>query len=83
MGFTKYPPAYLSPQATGENLLYGANFASAASGYEDKTAFLNVATFFFLSFYLFFSIFEIINAEKELNRVNMVNAECNFVVTTV
>ncbi|KAI3978198.1 hypothetical protein MKX01_013029 [Papaver californicum] len=38
LGFTTYPPAYLSPQASGKNLLIGANFASAASGYYDKTA---------------------------------------------
>ncbi|KAL1199470.1 GDSL esterase/lipase APG [Cardamine amara subsp. amara] len=38
LGFTKYPPAYLSPEASGKNLLMGANFASAASGYDDKSA---------------------------------------------
>ncbi|KVI05898.1 Lipase, GDSL [Cynara cardunculus var. scolymus] len=38
LGFTTYPPAYLSPEATGKNLLIGANFASAGSGYDDKTA---------------------------------------------
>ncbi|KAG0454692.1 hypothetical protein HPP92_023984 [Vanilla planifolia] len=38
LGFTTYPPAYLSPQASGKNLLIGANFASAASGYYDDTA---------------------------------------------
>ncbi|OVA14459.1 Lipase [Macleaya cordata] len=38
LGFKTYPPAYLSPQASGKNLLIGANFASAASGYYDKTA---------------------------------------------
>lgn len=43
LGFTTYPPAYLSSQASGKNLLIGANFASAASGYDDKTAFLNHA----------------------------------------
>ncbi|KAK6911979.1 GDSL lipase/esterase [Dillenia turbinata] len=43
LGFTTYPPAYLSPQASGKNLLIGANFASAASGYYDKTATLNHA----------------------------------------
>ncbi|KAK2983858.1 hypothetical protein RJ640_008534 [Escallonia rubra] len=32
-----------SPQASGKNLLIGTNFASAASGYDDKTAFLNHA----------------------------------------
>ncbi|KAL6972745.1 hypothetical protein U1Q18_026917 [Sarracenia purpurea var. burkii] len=43
LGFTTYPPAYLSPQASGKNLLIGANFASAASGYDDRTATLNGA----------------------------------------
>lgn len=43
LGFTTYPPAYLSPQATGKNLLIGANFASAASGYDEKAALLNNA----------------------------------------
>lgn len=38
LGFTTYPPAYLSPQASGKNLLIGANFASAGSGYYDQTA---------------------------------------------
>ncbi|XP_062173248.1 GDSL esterase/lipase At5g22810-like [Alnus glutinosa] len=33
-----YPLAYLSKEAAGENLLIGANFASAASGYFDATA---------------------------------------------
>lgn len=40
LGFTTFPPAYLSPQASGKNLLIGANFASAASGYYEKTALL-------------------------------------------
>ncbi|XP_077225629.1 GDSL esterase/lipase APG-like [Tasmannia lanceolata] len=40
LGFTNFAPAYLSPQASGNNLLIGANFASAASGYYDKTAYL-------------------------------------------
>ncbi|XP_072977899.1 GDSL esterase/lipase APG-like [Typha angustifolia] len=40
LGFTSFPPAYLSPQASGKNLLIGANFASAASGYYDETAYL-------------------------------------------
>ncbi|GAB2269323.1 hypothetical protein Dimus_004243 [Dionaea muscipula] len=40
LGFTSYPPAYLSPQATGKNLAIGANFASAGSGYDDQTAVL-------------------------------------------
>ncbi|GAA0139888.1 hydrolase [Lithospermum erythrorhizon] len=43
LGFTTYPPAYLSPQASGKGLLIGANFASAGSGYDDKTAFLSHA----------------------------------------
>ncbi|KAL3628042.1 hypothetical protein CASFOL_028144 [Castilleja foliolosa] len=38
LGFTTYPPAYLSKQASGKNLLLGANFASASSGYYDTTA---------------------------------------------
>ncbi|KAL2925024.1 GDSL esterase/lipase APG [Bienertia sinuspersici] len=43
LGFTTYPAAYLSPQASGKNLLLGVNFASAASGYDDKTAALSHA----------------------------------------
>ncbi|VVB16801.1 unnamed protein product [Arabis nemorensis] len=38
LGFTSYPQAYLSKKAKGKNLLIGANFASAASGYYDGTA---------------------------------------------
>ncbi|KAG1347505.1 hypothetical protein COCNU_06G013340 [Cocos nucifera] len=38
LGFTSYPPAYLSEHATGKNLLSGANFASGASGYLDGTS---------------------------------------------
>ncbi|XP_038992560.1 GDSL esterase/lipase At5g22810-like [Hibiscus syriacus] len=38
IGFTKYQPAYLSDEAQGNNLLIGANFASAASGYYNFTA---------------------------------------------
>lgn len=38
LGFTKYPAPYLSPEASGSNLLIGANFASAGSGYYDQTA---------------------------------------------
>ncbi|KAL5709159.1 hypothetical protein ACHQM5_019879 [Ranunculus cassubicifolius] len=38
LGFTTYPPAYLSPQASGKNLLQGTNFVSAGSGYYDQTA---------------------------------------------
>lgn len=43
LGFKSYAPAYLSPQAKGKNLLIGANFASAASGYDEKAAILNVS----------------------------------------
>lgn len=38
IGFTSYQEAYLSKNATGSNLLIGANFASASSGYYDGTA---------------------------------------------
>ncbi|XVF07773.1 hypothetical protein REPUB_Repub06bG0168600 [Reevesia pubescens] len=38
LGFTSYPPAYLSGDARGNALLTGANFASAASGFYDSTA---------------------------------------------
>ncbi|GFP98028.1 GDSL esterase/lipase at5g22810 [Phtheirospermum japonicum] len=38
LGFTTYPPAYLSKHARGKNLLLGANFASGSSGYYDTTA---------------------------------------------
>ncbi|GMN39306.1 hypothetical protein TIFTF001_008538 [Ficus carica] len=38
LGFTSYPPAYISPEAKGKNLLTGVNFASGASGYYDRTA---------------------------------------------
>lgn len=44
LGFTSYPPAYLSPEAEGQNLLTGVNFASAASGYLDYTPFLYVSS---------------------------------------
>jgi hypothetical protein len=43
LGFTTYPAAYLSPQASGKNLLIGANFASAGSGYYDHTALMYVS----------------------------------------
>ncbi|WVZ72386.1 hypothetical protein U9M48_020855 [Paspalum notatum var. saurae] len=39
LGFSSYPPAYLSPQASGQNLLIGANFASAGSGFYDDAPF--------------------------------------------
>ncbi|KAF6134324.1 hypothetical protein GIB67_005716 [Kingdonia uniflora] len=38
LGFSTYPKAYLNPEAKGKNLLIGANFASASSGYSDGTA---------------------------------------------
>uniref|UniRef100_A0A7N0U6S3 GDSL esterase/lipase n=1 Tax=Kalanchoe fedtschenkoi TaxID=63787 RepID=A0A7N0U6S3_KALFE len=39
IGFTSYPPAYLSDEAAaGRSLLTGANFASGGSGYCDYTA---------------------------------------------
>lgn len=51
LGFTTYPPAYLSPQASGNNLLIGANFASAASGFDDRTAILSVTNLYiYISF---------------------------------
>ncbi|KAF5466504.1 hypothetical protein F2P56_016422 [Juglans regia] len=43
LGFKTYPPAYLSPQASGKNLLIGTNFASAASGYDENAAMINHA----------------------------------------
>lgn len=62
IGFTSYPPAYLSEEAKGKNLLIGANFASGASGYYETTAKLYVRTSYnhirnlslFLSIYSFF-----------------------------
>lgn len=38
LGFTTYPLPYLSKKANGKNLLIGANFASAGSGYYEGTA---------------------------------------------
>ncbi|OIW03901.1 hypothetical protein TanjilG_30177 [Lupinus angustifolius] len=38
LGFTTYPPAYLSLKSKGTNLLNGVNFASASSGYYSATA---------------------------------------------
>ncbi|OIV99297.1 hypothetical protein TanjilG_17107 [Lupinus angustifolius] len=35
LGFTSYQPAYLNLEVKGKNLLNGANFASAASGFFD------------------------------------------------
>ncbi|XP_078436363.1 GDSL esterase/lipase APG-like [Wolffia australiana] len=37
LGFDEYPRAYLSPEASGKNLLIGANFGSACSSYYDAT----------------------------------------------
>ncbi|KAL0354605.1 UNVERIFIED_CONTAM: GDSL esterase/lipase APG [Sesamum radiatum] len=41
LGFTSYPPAYLSPKASGKNLLLGSNFASAGAGYDEHTSLLS------------------------------------------
>ncbi|KAI3679445.1 hypothetical protein L2E82_51356 [Cichorium intybus] len=38
LGFTTYPPPILSKEASGKNLLLGANFASGGSGYYETTA---------------------------------------------
>ncbi|XAR60078.1 Triacylglycerol lipase [Bertholletia excelsa] len=38
IGFTSYPPPYLSKKAAGKNFSMGANFASASSGYYEQTA---------------------------------------------
>ncbi|ESQ45178.1 hypothetical protein EUTSA_v10010500mg [Eutrema salsugineum] len=38
LGFSSYPPAFLSREASNEDLLIGANFASASSGYYDATS---------------------------------------------
>ncbi|XP_062214963.1 GDSL esterase/lipase At3g53100 [Phragmites australis] len=40
LGFSSYPPAYLSEEAQSDNksLLHGANFASGGAGYLDATA---------------------------------------------
>jgi hypothetical protein len=43
LGFETYPLPYLSPEATGNNLLIGASFASAGSGYFDQTSYLYVS----------------------------------------
>lgn len=56
IGFTSYPPAYLSGRARGANLLIGANFASASSGYYDDTANLYVYRLLIRFIHLFISI---------------------------
>ncbi|KAL2933319.1 hypothetical protein RDABS01_016438, partial [Bienertia sinuspersici] len=38
LGFSAYPPSYISQAAQGKGLLIGANFASAGSGYAERTA---------------------------------------------
>ncbi|XP_018483942.1 GDSL esterase/lipase At3g53100 [Raphanus sativus] len=38
LGFSSYPPAFLSREARNEDFLIGANFASASSGYYDATS---------------------------------------------
>jgi hypothetical protein len=45
LGFEGYAPPYLSPLASGKNLLAGANFGSAASSYDDDTAALYVSIY--------------------------------------
>nr|QPI70817.1 XAT-7Hch [Hordeum chilense]QPI70818.1 XAT-7Hch [Hordeum chilense] len=45
IGFNSSPPAYLSPQASGRDLLLGANFASATSGYNDHGTLVNAISF--------------------------------------
>ncbi|XP_057453122.1 GDSL esterase/lipase At5g22810-like [Lotus japonicus] len=45
LGFTSYPPAYLNLNIKGNNLLNGANFASAGSGYSDLTSKLYVSKY--------------------------------------
>eukprot|EP00249_Psilotum_nudum_P001456 c13922_g1_i1 orf=616-1668(-) len=38
LGFNSFPLPYLDPQATGQNIVNGINFASAGSGFFDSTA---------------------------------------------
>lgn len=57
LGFSSYPPAYFSSEAQGENLLCGANFASGASGYWDKTAILYVRIYYIISSIIHLPIF--------------------------
>eukprot|EP00252_Welwitschia_mirabilis_P002566 TRINITY_DN12517_c0_g1_i1.p1 TRINITY_DN12517_c0_g1~~TRINITY_DN12517_c0_g1_i1.p1 ORF type:complete len:383 (-),score=-1.25 TRINITY_DN12517_c0_g1_i1:299-1357(-) len=38
LGFTSFPPAFLSPEASASALLTGVNFASGGSGIYDQTA---------------------------------------------
>ncbi|KAI3778065.1 hypothetical protein L2E82_07062 [Cichorium intybus] len=40
--FTTYPPAYFSPEASGKNLLIGANFEFAGAGLDERTSIGNV-----------------------------------------
>lgn len=51
LGFTTYPLPYLSKEASGKNLLIGANFASGGSGYYETTAKLYVSSIIFLFFF--------------------------------
>lgn len=55
MGFKTYAPAYLSPHASGKNLLIGANFASAASGYDENAATLNVSLEWIINIWFYFT----------------------------
>lgn len=43
LGFTSFPAAYLSPHASGTNLLIGTNFGSSAAGFDDRTSTFNIA----------------------------------------
>ncbi|KAL8139616.1 hypothetical protein V2J09_005637 [Rumex salicifolius] len=44
LGFNNsYPPAYLRPDLSNNQLVNGVNFASAASGYDNQTAIINHA----------------------------------------
>lgn len=46
LGFTISSPPYLSVRASGQNLLKGANFASAGSGFYEPTALMFVSISF-------------------------------------
>ena len=53
-GLPDIVPAYLDPEFQGRQILTGASFASAASGYDDVTArsFVSISS---SSFFLFFN----------------------------
>lgn len=78
LGFKTFPLPYLSPEASGKNLLIGVNFASAASGYDENAALLNVRM-------LTFALGSNINLSKSalrlyllftLNLVNSMHSHC-------